>query len=141
MKLKRHFAWSSGNWENIDDLWSNIHLQTQMLLKSFPYYFLKFKNDLMEYIFNPLFNPILLGRDNFVLHPKFIPKSSIRVKLHKMLSDMWCIFICIFLIFFSKTTFINNLRDLPMTSLWNSLSTPRSNSHKIKSVALSKTDL
>ena len=28
-------------------------------------------------------NPILLGGDNFVLHPKFIQKSSIWPKLHK----------------------------------------------------------
>ena len=28
-------------------------------------------------------NPILLGRDNFVLHPKVIPITSIWVKLHK----------------------------------------------------------
>ena len=33
-------SWTQENWENIDEIWSNIHLQTQTLLESFLYCFL-----------------------------------------------------------------------------------------------------
>ena len=37
----RHFAWTPGNWENIYEIYSKIYFQTQMLLKSFLYCYLK----------------------------------------------------------------------------------------------------
>ena len=85
-------------------------------------------------------NPIYEG-DNFFLHPKVIPIS---LKLGKDTQKRYQI--CarnLFSYFFpTKTKIINKSRDLPMTSLWNSTSILRSNSHKIKSaITLLKNDI
>ena len=88
------------------------------------------------------FKPISRGRGQyFVLRPKFIPITSIWVKLHKNVF-IYVLEIYFFLAFLNKTKIINTSRGLPKTSLQNSPSILRSISHKIKSaVTLSKTDI
>ena len=83
---------------------------------------------------------LIIRGSNFVLHPKFIPKSSVLIKLHKYVFR-YALEIY-YPNFFNKSKFINKSRDLHMTSLWNSPLISRSNSHNIKNaVTLSKTDI
>ena len=94
----------------------------------------------VHFTFKLFFIFYLIRGDNFVLHQKIIPITSIWLKLHKNVFRY--VLEIYFPNFFNQIKIINKSRDLPMTSLWNSPSIPRSNSHKIKSaVTLSKIDV